>query len=352
MSGIDAGGGIGTAPAAKPKVDYSTLFKPKVIGGGGDAAPPPPVLLIQGTKNSKTIAAVMADVSEDEKHLATGRFHPEGTRTMVLSFDNQSQGSLAKHYGDNEAFCKAGVEVLHIKREMNYLEGNPRDGTRLCEATRDFLRGMAEDREKQNIGLLVLDRFDLYMEALKLMCHDKAGKAIDVKLEQKTDYGIRKPIIASVIGNATNAVVDGGLVVVTMPELVRDGDVALRPTGEFETKRNGDKREIWAMITQASYDAVKIEHWVSAFIKTYCLEQEGSKKKTFVADCLYSRIEPWASTEGKTCNITGTHLMAFRDHPERVTETASASLAPSDGEAAPKPGEAAAVVPKPSGGIA
>lgn len=146
----------------------------------------------------------------------------------VVSFDHQTEGSLEGHYEGDEMFAKANVEVVPILRALGYDPGNTQTAK---DVTNGFLELLRHYREEKSVGLLVVDRFDLFTEQiLKVTCHAYADKPLHVKLEP-SEWGVRSNLIIEVLQLLTQAVADGGYVILTGEKEVNEGQEKLTNIG-------------------------------------------------------------------------------------------------------------------------
>lgn len=281
-----------SAKPAAPKVDYLSKLKGSVIGKD-EGKTPPPIIVVRGNKNAKTIAAVAVETDN-----TPGFPRPDGSKVVVVSFDNQTENSLRTHYAADAKFAAGEVEVIHIARDLGFDTSMPETAIGVCEGFLELLRHL---RDEGKTGMLVLDRFDLYTEhILKVFCYAKADADIDGPLGDAKHWTPRNLQLNAAFDLAQQAVADGGCIVVTVPRDVNDGQEKL-------TNVNGR----WVKAPVPSKALSRFEHIVSALIDSHCDVDATTGEKVHHAESAYSRVS-WLP-DGIKVSVEGRHAGAFLD---------------------------------------
>lgn len=221
----------GAAPAASAPVQQSAVKKMSFLSALrptklSDAAPSNHVLLV-GNKGCKTIAAVGVEIPDGVS--ASGRTsiratpglpRPEGSRAVIITFDNQSSQSLLNHYG--QLIDGHAIEVYHlmdpVRDEANNVlypgwdGGSAESGVIVSAAFKELLMSM---RDAQNVGLCIVDHYGKYLEDVaKFYAYSKANMPLDKKLEP-SQWTPRSNLINDIDHLVRTCVMPGGWVIAT-----------------------------------------------------------------------------------------------------------------------------------------
>lgn len=268
---------LAAAPVAPPpkKLSFLGVLRPKTVA---DAKPANQLMLV-GNKGVKSIAAVAVGIPDGVSANGRTRIHetpglprPDGSKVVVITFDNQTAQSLLNHYGT--LIDGHGIEVYHIMEPVFDDNGvtvypgwdgsSAESGVIVAAAFKELLLSL---RESRNVGLLVIDHYGKFIEeAGRFYAHAKAKMPLDGKLDPG-QWGSRATLLNDIDFLVRTAPMEGGWVVVTGS---RD-----RNEGEKVTTFSKDRKEFAMKEVVPAKWSEKILHNWGTIIQLYKMETKG-----------------------------------------------------------------------------
>lgn len=318
---------VAAAPATAPakKMSFLSVLKPKTVA---EAKPSNQVMLL-GNKGVKTIAAVAVETKDGmsangrTRIVATpGLPRPEGSRVVVITFDNQSSQSLLNHYGD--LVDGHGIEVFHLMDPVyEFSDGcigsscehgtnivkvpypgwdgsSAESGVIVAAAFKELLVSL---RDSRKVGLLVIDHYGKFIEeAAKFFAYFKAKVPLDMKLEPN-QWTSRANLLSAIDFLVRSTPMEGGWVIVTGQ---RD-----RNEGNEVTTFDNNRKEFAMKEVVASKWADKVIHnWGNVINVT---KSEFANGTGYVWEAEVQEGRHPLFPLGSKVNISGRHLGAFLD---------------------------------------
>jgi hypothetical protein len=303
----------GMATPAPKKMAFLSALRPIKLS---EAKPSNHVILI-GNKGVKTISAVAVDLlggtspnGRTTIRATPGLPRPDGSRVVVITFDNQSSQSLLNHYGS--LVDTHGVEVYHIMDTVKDANGvliypgwdggSAESGTIVSTAFKELLVSL---RESNNVGLLVIDHYGKFLEDVcKYHAYKKANMPLDGKLEP-SQWTPRANLINDIDHLVRTVPMEGGWVICTGSRDQREGSEKTT----FDKKDSNGKMLVQKEVVPSKWTEKVLHNWAN-IIQVYKL-QLPSGNYAWRAEVEEGRHPIFPL--GAVVDISGRHIGAFQD---------------------------------------
>lgn len=301
---------VAVPQSAVKKMSFLSALRPTKLA---DAQPTNHVLLV-GNKGCKTVAAVAVDIEDGPS--ANGRYvlrktpglpRPEGSRSVIITFDNQTSQSLLNHYG--AVIDGQNIEIYHLMDPVMDEAGNvlypgwdggsAESGVIVSAAFKELLMSL---RESGNVGLCIIDHYGKYLEDVaKFYAYSKANMPLDKKLEP-SQWTPRANLINDIDHLVRTCVMPGGWVIATGS---RDKNEGMEVTTFSKDRDEFAKKEV----VPSKWMTKVLHNWANV-IQVY---KSQLAKGGYIWEAEVEEGRHPVLPLGAKVDITGRHIGAFMD---------------------------------------